>query len=72
MSEQCCGTCKWYPIEKLKDKSGRILKKDRVALCQFPKPKLPIAVFRSELATQYSYTQYGDGIECPCYERRPG
>ena len=71
MSDQCCGTCKWYPIEKLKDKAGHIRKKNRVALCQFPKPVLPEAV-DSFTHIGYCYTDYYCGADCPTYERRPG
>lgn len=64
---QCCGACKWWDIEKAKDKRGYV-RKDRVAGCLWPIPPLPQSAGRVYIGLSYMGKDYG--TDCPCFEGR--
>lgn len=67
-----CRDCRWYPVERVKDAAGRV-RADRVAICLWPVPDLPLA-FLSEMGGSggpySSYMQPNEEHECPCFEER--
>ena len=67
MSEQRCGTCKWFPLDKVKDKAGRI-RKNRVAQCQW-KPQPVAYAFNAPIFRWYTTPE--QGVECPTWEPTP-
>lgn len=68
MNDVRCGTCKWWDIEKAKDKRG-VVRKGKVAMCLWPIPILPASKggFTSIWLT-YMGKDYG--TDCQCWEER--
>lgn len=66
-SQGTCRDCRHYPIERVKDKAGRV-RNDRVAACQWAPPPVPIAFDPPRFRT---YTEPRSGSGCPTFERRP-
>lgn len=72
--EKCCGTCKWYPVERVKYPSG-LWKPGAVARCQYPKEVI-MSLLPTAVTSCYSFcvnptsTTRRDGTDCSCYEPR--
>lgn len=59
-----CRSCKHFPLERVKDKAGRV-RKDRVAPCMWPIPVMPEGI-SGELTRRWMTTL--NGGNCPCWE----
>ena len=63
MSDQRCGTCRWWELRSLKTDNARVVKFTD-GDCSVPLPSgLPDSV-RRRTTTEFM------GTDCPCYERK--
>jgi hypothetical protein len=64
-----CKDCKLYPVEKVKDKAGRI-HKNRAARCQWVSAEVYPSSIQLFPRPQVNYMQPNDGVDCQCFISR--